>query len=194
MTSQKNLPALALDLLLLASLSLTGGLIINQYRTNPLSLTYATPEQRLAEVFSRVKTLVLDNHADPQTESNVNTNAQTGAHPTELPTIDLIEMRDFVLLRKGLVVDARHPVDWQDGHMPGAVNLSRFNFEKEYLARRAELETYQNKTVVVYCSSTTCGFSKLIGLTLTRLGFRDVRVFALGWESWTANNYPIDRP
>jgi rhodanese-related sulfurtransferase len=169
---------LAPGLIFLLCVSASVGLLLNQLRTSPLPLIYLTPEQRLTEILHRIHGTLIDNSLSS----------------TALPEINLSDMHDFVLHQRGLVIDARQSTDWENGHLPGAINLSSNNFEKDYLNRRNLLENQRGRPLVVYCTSRICSSSQRIGLILTLLGHRDVRIFSVGWDAWLENHYPVAFP
>ncbi|MDH4234717.1 MAG: rhodanese-like domain-containing protein, partial [Gallionella sp.] len=70
-----------------------------------------------------------------------------------------------------LILDVRSPQEYAEGHIPGAVNIS---FD-QLSSRLAEIGSYKDKDVVLYCKSgrragiaantlQAAGFSKLLHL------------------------------
>ncbi|TAN84552.1 MAG: rhodanese-like domain-containing protein [Gallionella sp.] len=71
----------------------------------------------------------------------------------------------------GLILDVRSPEEYAEGHIPGAVNIPH----DQLSSRLAEIGSYKNKDVVLYCKSgrragvaantlRAAGFSKLLHL------------------------------
>ena len=81
-----------------------------------------------------------------------------------------------------LFVDARTAEAFAHGHIPGAVNLSRVRFEKEYPSVQGILD--QARVLVVYCTSRQCEDSSIVATRLAQLGFPNVVIFEGGWAEW----------
>lgn len=154
--------------------SLAAGLILNHFRAEPLALAYKSPEQRLqAELAELV--------SGPPLQS------------FPVSTIGLDEFRRIVQAKSELILDARASIYYQQGHVPGALNLSRADFGKDYLRLRSMLEKEKSRPIVVYCSGGTCHDSKMVAQALLSLGFTNVRIFPGGWEQWSADGLPAQR-
>lgn len=87
-----------------------------------------------------------------------------------------------------LFVDARSPQEYQEAHIPGAVNLPPDEFEDRYpdLADRVEAAG----AVIVYCQGVECGDAALVAERLAEVYGGSVSVAAEGFEAWTAAGYP----
>lgn len=81
-----------------------------------------------------------------------------------------------------LFIDARHPVAFRAGSIPGALNISRTNFERDYEGKDSLLKGA--KTLVVYCMSRNCEDSSIVATKLQTLGCKNVVVFDGGWAEW----------
>jgi rhodanese-related sulfurtransferase len=158
----------------MAVVSLVAGLGINRMRSQPLPLVYLSPADRL-------------NHQLMELVS--------GPVPFdgEIPAIGLSEIRADVEAHRGLILDARSSAFFEQGHVPGALNLSRDNFAADYKKLSGRLNEAKDKQVVVYCSGGACHDSKLVANALVTLGFSDVKIFTGGWEAWAEANLPQER-
>lgn len=149
--------------------SLGIGLLVNGWRAHPLPLGYASPKERLGQVVARMSA---STPASP---------AQTPA-PRSWRSMGLDELQELVTTRRGLVIDARPSAVYQAGHVPGALNLPREDFEKSYATLRPLLEQDRAKPVVVYCSESDCKDSELVAEALSRMGYQRLSVYKEGWE------------
>jgi len=92
------------------------------------------------------------------------------------------------ILDKGdyLFLDCREPKEYKMGHVPGAMNLPRglleFKIDKKV--------SNKNENMVVYCK--TGGRACLSACTLCRMGYKNVKNMAGGWNAWETAGYPID--
>ncbi len=154
--------------------SILTGLVLNHFSSSPLALAYRSPEQRL-------QTELAELVAGPPLQS------------FPVATIGLDEFRRMAEAKTAVIFDARASVYYRQGHVPGALNLSREDFGQDYLRLRAALEKDKNSPIVVYCSGGTCHDSKMVAQALTSLGFTRVRIFPGGWEAWSAAGLPAQR-
>jgi rhodanese-related sulfurtransferase len=151
--------------------SLAAGLALNRLSRAPLPLVYQTPEQRFD---TELTTLVT-------------------APPFKFApaaTIGLPEFRSAVETRSALILDARPGVFFERGHVPGARNLARDDFARDYRKLSTLLQSATDKPIIVYCSGGDCHDSRLVANALLTLGFTNVRVFTGGWEAWSAAGLP----
>jgi rhodanese-related sulfurtransferase len=157
---------------LLALASLAGGLLVNRFASLPLPIVYQTPEQRFD---AELTTLVV-------------------APPFKFapaPTVGLEEFRSAVQSQTALILDARPSVFFEQGHVPGALNLSREDFARDYRRLSPVLKAAADKPIIVYCSGGDCHDSRLVANALLTLGFSNVSVFSGGWEVWSAAKLPV---
>jgi rhodanese-related sulfurtransferase len=159
---------------LLAIASLVAGLIMNRYSSAPLPIVYQTPEQRFD---AELTTLV-------------------AAAPFKIApaaTVGLDQFHSAVDRKSALILDARPSVFFENGHVPGALNLARDDFAKDYRRLTGVLQSAHDKPIIVYCSGGECHDSKLVANALLSLGFGNVSVFTGGWEAWSAAGLPASK-
>jgi thiosulfate/3-mercaptopyruvate sulfurtransferase len=102
-----------------------------------------------------------------------------------------------------VLVDARTPEEYRDGHIPGAINI---NFpenalpnDPKYWKSAADLrKLYEDagitpaKTVIPYC--TTGVRSAVTFFTLTLLGYPHVSLYTGSWEEWSQHlDLPVEK-
>ncbi len=159
---------------LLAVVSFGIGLLFNGLRTHPLPLVYTTPESRLGRIAARI----------------------SSAHGSSVSTvgswqnIELDAFQNLVSAHRGVAIDARPPSFYRAGHVPGALNLPREDFEQAYAETRATLASDKERAIVVYCAAADCRDSELVADTLSRLGYRRVFVYKEGWDEWLRAGLP----
>jgi rhodanese-related sulfurtransferase len=154
--------------------ALLTGLAINYLRAAPLSLVYQTPEQRLA---AELTTLV----------------EAPAFRLSDADTISLDQFRGVVGNHQTIILDARAAPFYQQGHIPGALNLSRDDFAADYRRLRPTLDASKDKSIVIYCSGGDCHDSRMVASALLSLGFSQVRVFTGGWSGWTEAGLPVEK-
>jgi len=164
----------AVALAALAVFSLAVGLAINHFRAEPMPMLYQTQEQRLAAQLDKLI------HA-PAFEV------------TPADFIGLGQFRSIVNSGSAVIIDARAEPFYNDGHVPGALNLSREDFARDYQRLSSVLARDRGKQIVVYCSGQACHDSRMVASALLSLGFRRVEVFTGGFEAWSRAGMPVSR-
>jgi len=88
----------------------------------------------------------------------------------------------------GKFIDAREALDYEEGHITGAINIPYYEFE-EYKNKLDNLS--KDEPVITYCSGTDCDLSILLGNQLSSMGYKKVFIFFGGWPEWIDANYPV---
>jgi rhodanese-related sulfurtransferase len=94
-----------------------------------------------------------------------------------------------------LILDVREPNEWEAGHIPGALHAPRGMLEwyadPSYANHKPQLAAAREQTGVVHCAAG--GRSLLAAQTLQRLGFKNVRSMAGGFNDWSAKGLPVEK-
>jgi rhodanese-related sulfurtransferase len=157
---------------LLAIVSLAVGLVMNRFSSRALPIVYQTPEQRFD---AELTTLV-------------------AAPPFKIAPAATVGLEEFLAAVNGksaLIIDARPAVFFEQGHVPGALSLSRERFARDYRRLASVLKAAVDKPVIVYCSGGDCHDSRLVANALLSLGFSNVSVFTGGWLAWSEARLPV---
>jgi sulfur-carrier protein adenylyltransferase/sulfurtransferase len=87
-----------------------------------------------------------------------------------------------------LFVDVREPDEWDEGHIPGAIHVTRGRLE----SRIEGLIPDKSRELVVYCSvgARSAFATKVLG----EMGYEDVVNLAGGFSDWKRNGYEITIP
>jgi thiosulfate sulfurtransferase len=157
---------------LAAIASLAVGLLVNRESSQPLPWIYQTPEQRFdAELTSLI------------------TSPAMAIAPAAI--IALAGFRSAVESKSAIILDARSSSFFLQGHVPGAFNLARDDFARDYRRLSPVLKADSDKPIIVYCSGGACHDSRLVANALLTLGFSNVSVFTGGWETWASAQLPV---
>ncbi|RKS75729.1 rhodanese-related sulfurtransferase [Motilibacter peucedani] len=89
--------------------------------------------------------------------------------------------------RDPLVLDVRSHAAWAQGRIPGAVHVPN----DELAARAADVVPTPDTAVVVYCWGPGCNGSTRAALTLTLLGYSNVRELIGGFEYWAREGLAV---
>ncbi len=92
-----------------------------------------------------------------------------------------------------MVVDARHPLFYRLGHIPGAINIPLPDCDTTIHKREEEIKTAlaEGKTIVVYCSGITCPDARSVARRISGFG-HPASVFHGGWDAWTKAGLPSE--
>lgn len=88
-----------------------------------------------------------------------------------------------------LIVDARSPDQFSEGHLKDAINLPAG--QKEANIARLYSEVPRDQLIIIYCSSAACESGDMVYEYLTEAGFTNMRVYKPGWQQLAVA--PIDR-
>lgn len=103
-----------------------------------------------------------------------------------IPKIDKEHTAKAMNDKNVLIVDARMSEDYQQGHIDGAVNIPVTLCD----AGRAGIMNGidKNKTIVLYCQSSGCGYAEDIAAKLIGDGYENVSIYKAGWVDWDSKD------
>ncbi len=88
---------------------------------------------------------------------------------------------------KFLLIDVREESEWREGHLPGAIHLSKGIIERDIEMRIPDTGT----EIVLYCGG---GYrSALAADNLQKMGYTQVISMDGGFRGWTEAGYPIEK-
>lgn len=93
--------------------------------------------------------------------------------------VALAEVRE--MLERVVLVDARIPELYDEGHLPGAVSLPLAEVDAGI---DAFVEQHPKRSLVIYCSGYGCSDSFDLALLLIEKGYGDVMVYEGGYPEW----------
>lgn len=97
----------------------------------------------------------------------------------ELRAIVDAEVRNFLL------VDSRNPEEYQEAHIPGAINIP----EKEMDRFLGLLPADKSTQIIFYCNGVKCGKSKKAAAKSIELGYSNIWVYSEGMPVWEEMGY-----
>jgi phage shock protein E len=85
---------------------------------------------------------------------------------------------------EAVIVDVREKDEWDEGHVPGAIHVSRGTIELDIE------EKFADKNALIICHCGGGGRSALVAESLQKMGYKNVRSMAGGLKAWRASGLP----
>jgi rhodanese-related sulfurtransferase len=86
-----------------------------------------------------------------------------------------------------VIVDVREKDEWDEGHIPGAMHLSRGTIELDVE------EKIPDTNMLIICHCGGGGRSALAAESLQKMGYKNVRCMAGGFKAWKAIGLPTTK-
>lgn len=88
--------------------------------------------------------------------------------------VDLDEPARLFERQTAIFLDARPPNQYDDGHIPGAMNLPWQEVDRYFIEMADRLEG--SGMIITYCDGESCELSHELALFMKEMGFTNVRV------------------
>jgi rhodanese-related sulfurtransferase len=85
------------------------------------------------------------------------------------------------------IVDVRDKDEWDEGHIPGAIHISRGTIELDIE------EKVHDTNALIICHCGGGGRSALAAESLQKMGYKNVRSMAGGFKAWKAASLPTTK-
>lgn len=93
--------------------------------------------------------------------------------------------------REGLFVDARSKMEYEQGHIPGAISIPVGEFDAQYEKYKSKIKSA--KQIITYCHGVGCQLSNKVAQKFWQdKGMRNVGSFFGGWPQWQQHNMPVE--
>jgi rhodanese-related sulfurtransferase len=108
----------------------------------------------------------------------------------EIPLWDLENARILWHDPSTVFVDVRSRIDYDFGHIAGAVSLPKEEFDHRFSELKPRLE--RANTIVVYCKNVDCGKSLWTAILMRQAGLEQTGIFPEGWNQWYLHELPTE--
>jgi rhodanese-related sulfurtransferase len=88
---------------------------------------------------------------------------------------------------EAVIVDARDKDEWDEGHIPSAIHMSRGTVELDIE------EKFPDENAMIICHCCGGGRSALAAESLQKMGYKNVRSMAGGFKAWKAAGLPTTK-
>jgi len=109
----------------------------------------------------------------------------------QFPEADLEMVRTMSQTPGTLLVDAREPLLYELGHIPGAVNLPIGHFENRYPLVQKSL--VGASWIITYCSDLTCPDSHRLAIRLREAGIANILLYRGGMKEWQDKGQDVSK-
>jgi rhodanese-related sulfurtransferase len=100
-----------------------------------------------------------------------------------------IDKAPAVIALSDVLIDVREAEEFQTGHLPGAIHMSRGMLEFK-LAANPQFQSRDLK-ITLYCK--TSGRAALCAQSLKEMGYLNVSSIAGGFDAWQAAGFHVDK-
>ncbi len=130
------------------------------------------------------------NHADKKSDFHVKYDSSL-EQEEPVVFVNLDRARQFVENHEGIVLDARTPEDYAEGHIPGAYLLSFYHINDYYPDLKDQLT--ESQVILVYCGNVNCEDSEFLANELFNSGHDKILVYKGGFQEWKSNKLPVKK-
>ena len=145
----------------------------------------------LAIVLGSAVVGVVVNHVSPR---GIPVLPEPGEHELYLPpgveSLAVEEAYADFEAEAALFLDARMPEEYEEAHIPGALNLPPDNYEERFLDAMEAIEGAGK--IVVVCSGIECADSIQVAERLLEAVEEPIYVVEDGWRAWKEAGYPVE--
>lgn len=101
-----------------------------------------------------------------------------------------LDEADSAILDADVLIDVREADEYNAGHLPGAIHLSRGMLE--FKISNMPAMASRDLKIVLYCK--TSGRAALAACALHDMGYLNVKSISGGFEAWSAAGKPVAKP
>jgi rhodanese-related sulfurtransferase len=96
--------------------------------------------------------------------------------------------------RTALFIDAREPVEYEQGRIPGAVNIPAEPESISLQGIKANFDLLQGpRELVIYCSARSCESSETLARRFIHMGYsKTLYIIEGGLPAWHERNFPLE--
>lgn len=104
--------------------------------------------------------------------------------------ISMAQMKKLFAQKQAVLLDARSKNEYEQGHIPGAINIPYESME-DYMAKIDSL--HEDKWLVCFCDGPPCDLGELLANELFGMGFPKVAIFQDGMNEWNKQGGKIEK-
>jgi hydroxyacylglutathione hydrolase len=169
-------------------MSMTFGVWVGWLLPHDVPLAFVTDDPEIDEEVSRQLVRIGYETVLGSLKGGLEQWRREGRPVNTTPVVSVADLRERRAAHSGpLVVDVRHEVEWQAGHLPEAVHIPLPELEE-----RAERLLPRSRPVAVHCAGS---FRSGVAVSLLeRLDYPELYHVRGGFDAWRAAGFEIARP
>jgi rhodanese-related sulfurtransferase len=105
-----------------------------------------------------------------------------------VPRVTVDELRTLMDQQAVVIVDVRDPGQFNEGRIPGSVNIDY----TEMMAKGSRFKG-ETRTIVTYCACVNETTAARAALDLAALGIPGAKALKGGWQEWVERKLPVER-
>jgi rhodanese-related sulfurtransferase len=102
---------------------------------------------------------------------------------------------------KAKVFDVRNELEYEAGHIPGAINIPYKEKSQKSVDFDSSLDKFDTKKlsvdkdtqIIIYCNGETCWKSFKASTALVKAGYKKVAWFRGGMPEWERKRFPVEK-
>jgi rhodanese-related sulfurtransferase len=120
------------------------------------------------------------------------TPAPLPGEPNPFPRLSLMGVKSRFDKKTCVFLDARKPEEYEEGHIPGALNFYGNEPEKYAPLVMPQLSD-KSREIIAYCHGGDCDLSLQAAKAMQEAGYTRVEIFTGGWPDWKKAGYPVTK-
>lgn len=167
--------------------------LLNAFYPDGIELKFRPPKKvNLSQMLKTTSDTIhsplgFKDHSSKTTKTPLN---PAPADSSRIPRLSLAGMKNRFDKKAVILLDARDPDHYKEGHIPGSVNFPANDLD-HYAPLVMPQLTDKNHEIICYCDGGDCTLSLELAKTLIDQGFQKVEVFEGGWPQWKKSGYPV---
>lgn len=105
--------------------------------------------------------------------------------------ISLEDAYNLFLSNEAVFIDAREEVEYDEGHIKGAIDLPFESWDDYWPGVEPVLNP--DTQIVVYCEGLDCELSLFAARELKSRGYKNAYTFFGGWQKWVEAGLPVEK-
>ncbi len=109
---------------------------------------------------------------------------------SDWPILDAETVMQHINEGTAIIVDARDPNEYAEGHLPSAVNIPASDFKSYF--NEFGMAMPRDFPIVIYCQGGDCDQSLEVIHKLNLLEFEALSLYEGGWLEWKEKGLPVE--
>ena len=154
-----------------------------QPQTQNTIVSNDSTEIKVVDTIKQKKQELVAQNIENTIPDKIKTETEQNHDGSLLKTVTYKQMLQIINNDNFFVIDARSAENYKKAHIGKAINI--FPYDEESIVVQKIFELPQDKKLVIYCDGGQCDSSHELAKMIMNFGFKNVYLYAGGWEEWT---------